>query len=283
MPVRSVSKIVYAPEHEMGPRTIRQPLPSGELPYLDPFVLLHHAPPRVNDGKHGLAAHPHRGFAPVTFIYKGGVRHRDTMGNDSTITAGGTQWMHAGSGILHEENPLAGENELIQLWINTPAKDKMAAPTYSPLSREATPRHVTGDGLVTVNVIAGHLLGLAGPIPTLSSVNAATIDAKRNGRIEIPLPPSHNAFLYLLDGAVSAGAGEPVTGLRLAAFERDGDAIAFEALEDTRALLMSGEPIGEPIVSYGPFVMNSEEEIKKAFRDYRAGLFGEVKPLANIR
>jgi redox-sensitive bicupin YhaK (pirin superfamily) len=272
--------VVYGPEHEMGPLTIRQPLPSEELAYLDPFVLLHHAPPKVADGQHGLAAHPHRGFAPVSFIYKGGVRHRDSEGNDSTIAAGGVQWMHAGKGILHEENPLAGENELIQLWINTPARHKLDRPTYHPLSREATPRHVTDDGLVTVNVVSGELLGLAGPIPSLTPVNAATIDAKRNGRIEIPIPSTHNAFIYLLDGAISAGAGAPITAYRLASFNRDGDVIAFEAIEDTRALLMSGEPIGEPIVSHGPFVMNTEDEIRTAIREYRAGLFGEVKPLA---
>jgi quercetin 2,3-dioxygenase len=276
---RTVTKIVYAPEHEMGPLTIRQPLPSDELPYLDPFVLLHHAPPRLADGKHGLEAHPHRGFAPVSFIYKGGVRHRDSQGNDSTITAGGTQWMHAGSGILHEENPLAGENELIQLWINSPASEKMQTPTYHPLQAAETPRHVSADGLVTVNVIAGELIGLQGPIPSLTPVNAATIDARRNGRLQIALPASHNAFIYLLDGALNVGAGEPVTGLRLAAFARDGESIEFEALEDTRALLMSGEPIGETIVSHGPFVMNTEDEIRQAFRDYRAGLFGEVAPL----
>ena len=279
MSVRSIRRIVYAPDHEMGPLVVRQPLPSNELPYLDPFVLLHHAPPRIADGKHGLAAHPHRGFAPVSFIYRGGVRHRDSQGNDSTIRAGGTQWMHAGRGILHEENPLAGENELIQLWINTPARHKLDAPGYHPLTAEATPRFTAADGLFTVNVIAGELLGLTGPIPSLTPVNAATIDAKRNGRLEIALPRSHNAFIYLLDGAMSAGAGEPVTGHRLAEFDRDGDSVVLEALEDTRALLMSGEPIGEPVVSYGPFVMNTDEEIRAAFREYRAGLFGEVAPL----
>jgi redox-sensitive bicupin YhaK (pirin superfamily) len=280
---RAVAKVVYGPEHEMGPLTIRQPLPSDELPYLDPFVLLHHAPPRTADGQHGLAAHPHRGFAPVSFIYKGGVRHRDSQGNDSTITAGGTQWMHAGRGILHEENPLAGENELIQLWINTPAVHKLDTPTYHPLSREATPRFTTDDGLIAVNVIAGSVLGLTGPIPTLSPLNAATIEAQRNGRITIAIPPTHNAFIYVLDGALSAGAHEPISGFRLAAFAREGDSITIEALEDTRALLMSGEPIGEPIVSYGPFVMNTEDEIRQAFREYRAGLFGEVAPLTQQR
>lgn len=277
---RTVSTIVDGPEQPMGPMVIRQPLPSEALPGLDPFVLLHHAPPRTSDGTHPLEAHPHRGFAPVSFIYRGGVRHRDSQGNDSTITAGGVQWMHAGSGILHEENPLAGENELIQLWINSPAARKMDTPTYHPLSREATPGFVSADGLVTVSVVAGSLLGLTGPIPSLTPVNAATVDATRNGRIEIALPPTHNALVYLLDGALSLGAGEPVTGFRLAAFNRDGDGIQFEALEDTRALLLSGEPIGEPVVQYGPFVMSSDEEIRQAIRDYRAGLFGEVTPLA---
>jgi redox-sensitive bicupin YhaK (pirin superfamily) len=258
----------------MGPLTVRQPLPSEQLPYLDPFVLLHHAPPKAMTGGAGVSWHPHRGFAPVSFIFKGGIRHRDTQGNDKTVLAGGTQWMHAGRGILHDETPLPGEAEIIQLWINSPASHKMDAPSYRPLTPEETPQAVSEDGLVTVHVIAGDVQGVKGPIPALTPVNAATIDARRGGRIDIALPSTHNSFLYLLDGSVRFPDGTATSGLHQVVFKNDGDGIRVEALEDTRALLMSGEPIGETIVSYGPFVMNTDAEIRAAFRDYRNGEMG---------
>jgi quercetin 2,3-dioxygenase len=276
MPHRSVSQVVFAPAHQMGPLTVRQPLPSEQLPYLDPFVLLHHAPPRDFSGGTGVSWHPHRGFAPVTFIFKGGIRHRDTQGNDATVMAGGTQWMHAGSGLLHDETPLPGETELIQLWINSPARHKMDRPSYHPLTPEATPASVSPDRLVTLHVIAGELDGVKGPIRTLSPVNAATVNARRGGVLEVAVPAVHNAFIYLLDGALRFADGTSASGLHQAVFASDGQDIQFEALADTRALLMSGEPIGEEIVSYGPFVMNTEAEIRAAFRDYRNGDMGVV-------
>ena len=258
----------------MGPLTVRQPLPSEALPYLDPFVLLHHAPPKEMSGGQGVSWHPHRGFAPVTFIFKGAIRHRDTRGNDSTVLAGGTQWMHAGSGILHDETPLAGEVELIQLWINSPARHKMDPPSYHPLAPEQTPQFVSADGLVSVRVVAGEINGVKGPIPTLTPVNAATIDAQRGGRIVIPIPRTQNVFVYLLDGAATFGGSTAARGFHQAVFNHDGDSLVIEAIESTRALLMSGEPIGEAIVSYGPFVMNTEDEIRAAYRDYKNGAMG---------
>jgi len=276
MPDRTVSQVVHAAAHEMGALVVRQPLPTVQLPYLDPFVLLHHAPPKDMSGGTGVSWHPHRGFAPVSFIFKGGIRHRDTQGNDKTVLAGGTQWMHAGSGLLHDETPLAGEMELIQLWINSPARHKMDPPSYHPLTPEATPAKSSADSLVTLRVVAGDVAGVKGPIRTLTPINAATVDARRGGHIEIALPPSHNAFVYLLDGALRFSDDTVATGLNLVAFNVDGEAIGFTALEDTRALLMSGEPIGEKIVSYGPFVMTSEDEIRAAYRDYRNGQMGLV-------
>lgn len=276
MQPRTVSNIVFAPEHDMGSLKVRQPLPSPALPYLDPFVLLHHAAPRTMDGRHGVEAHPHRGFAPVTFIFEGAIRHRDSRGHDSTIAAGGTQWMHAGSGIVHEEIPLAGTLELIQLWINSPARHKGDPPSYHPLTREDTPRVTAGDGLLTLQVVAGELLGTPGPIPTLTPINAATIDAREGGRLDIPVPRTHHAFVYVLSGQARFGSDDIVTGFHQAVFGGDGDGIQIEALGPTRALLLTGEPIGERIVSYGPFVMNTEEEIRAAFRDYRSGAMGTV-------
>lgn len=274
---RTITEVIYAAEHAMGPLTVRQPLPSEQLPSFDPFVLLHHAPPTTTDGTHAVGAHPHRGFSPVSFVFEGAIRHRDSRGHDSTISAGGTQWMHAGSGILHEETLLAGTFELIQLWINSPAAHKGYAPSYYPLTREGTPRIVKDEGRVAVNVIAGTVLGVSGPVPSLTPVNAVTIEARTGGRLSIPLPPTHNAFLYLLDGRLNV-SGFTVSALHLAAFEKDGDGILIDAAEDTRALLMSGEPIGEPVASYGPFVMNTDEEIRQAIRDYRNGAMGTLEP-----
>lgn len=255
----------------MGPLTIRQPLPSARLPYLDPFVLLHHAPPTTMDGIHGVDSHPHRGFSPVSFVFKGGIRHRDSRGNDRTITAGGTQWMHAGSGLLHEELPIAGEFELIQLWINSPARHKLDAPSYFPLTREETPRYVSDKGEAVVNVIAGDMHGVRGPIPSLTPITAATLHLAAGSRIVIPLPRTHNGFLYVLSGSVRVGEAM-ASGFHQLVFRTDGDAIEVEALDHTTALLMSGEPIGEEIATGGPFVMNTEDEVRQAFRDYRQGL-----------
>ena len=277
MQERTVAEVIHATEHAMGPLTVRQPLPSEQLRSFDPFVLLHHAPPRMTDGTHAVGSHPHRGFSPVSFVFEGAIRHRDSRGHDSTISAGGTQWMHAGSGILHEETLLAGRFELIQLWINSPAAHKDDEPSYHPLTRDDTPRVVTDEGRVTVNVIAGSVLGLSGPIPSLTPVNAATIEARKGGRLFIPLPPGHNAFLYLLDGRLTS-AGSAAAALHLVVFRKDGDGILIDAAEDTRALLMSGEPIGEPIASYGPFVMNTDDEIRQAIRDYRSGAMGTLEP-----
>jgi redox-sensitive bicupin YhaK (pirin superfamily) len=276
MSARTVGKVVYAEAHAMGPLTVRQPLPSFALPALDPFVLLHHAPRAVMSGRDGVDAHPHRGFAPVSFIFAGSVRHRDSRGNDSTIAAGGTQWLHAGGGILHEETPLAGEFELIQMWVNVPARHKADTPAYYPLGRENTPRYTSEDGLVTVNVIAGHANGIDGPIPSVTPVNAVTIEAKAGGRVFVPLPKTHNAFVYLLDGSIALGEGATASGLHQVVFNNDGEGLEFHALTPTRALLMSGEPIGEPVAARGPFVMNTEAEVENAFRDYRRGLMGRV-------
>jgi redox-sensitive bicupin YhaK (pirin superfamily) len=273
---RTVAQVIHAAAHEMGPLTVRQPLPSAQLPYLDPFVLLHHAPPRAMSGGAGVSWHPHRGFAPVSFVFKGGIRHRDTQGNDKTVLAGGTQWMHAGRGLLHDETPLPGEMEIIQLWINSPARHKLDAPTYHPLTPEATPASVSPDGLVTLHVVAGEIAGVKGPIRTLTPINAATIDARRGGQLALALPPGHNAFLYLLDGALQFADGTTAAGLHQVVFNNDGDGVQLVATEDTRALLMSGQPIGETIVSRGPFVMNSEAEIRDAYRDYRSGEMGVV-------
>ncbi len=277
MKQRKIDKVVHAPLHNMGDIQVRQPLPSFEIDYLDPFILLHHGHiifEEHTDLAHaGVGPHPHRGFSPVTFVFKGGSNHRDSRGNKREILAGGTQWMHAGMGIIHSERPVENEMEIIQLWINSPARNKMEQPFYYPLSKEETPQFKSPDKLVEASIISGKLLDIDGPIPTMTPINSAMLHIKAGGKLDIPLPPDHNAFIYLLDGKLRMNEQE-VSGKNMAVFGNDGDGISIEGMEDTRALLMSGEPIGEKIVAQGPFVMNSDTEIMEAYRDYRMGKMG---------
>jgi redox-sensitive bicupin YhaK (pirin superfamily) len=281
---RTVSHLLYAHPFDMGGMPIRQPFPTTNVEQVDPFLLLHHAnikvPRHLEPDHAGVGPHPHRGFSPVTFIFKGGVHHRDSRGNDSVVYAGGAQWMNAGMGVIHSERPpkdihdIGGQQEIIQLWINTPASQKMDQPEYFPLQAEDVSQFISSDKLVTVGVVAGDVLGVKGPIPTATPINAATIHLKRDGKIEIPIPADFNTFLYLLDGKLSIEGYGLVEALHAVVFSRDGDSIMLKALEDTRILFLSGKPLNEKVVAQGPFVMNSETQILEAMRDYQMGKMG---------
>lgn len=281
---RSVSRLLYAHMVDMGGIPVRQPLPTQQVDQVDPFLLLHHAnlqAPRHIEPRHaGIGPHPHRGFSPVTFIFKGGVHHRDSRGNDSVIYEGGAQWMNAGRGIIHSERPPAdihergGRQELIQLWINTPAAHKMDQPMYFPVAAEEVPEILSPDKLVTIRLFAGELMDKKGPAPSQTEVIAATMLIEPHGTVEIPLPREHNVMLYLLDGEVNIGEYGRTEGLNLVVFNQDGEGISIEGLQPTRALLLSGKPLNEKVVSYGPFVMNTQTQILEAMRDYQMGKMG---------
>lgn len=284
MKYRTVKHLLYGEETDMGGMPIRQAFPTSKVQQIDPFLLIHHAdikvPRHVTPSHAGVGPHPHRGFSPVTFIFKGGVHHRDSRGNDSTVYTGGAQWMNAGMGVMHSERPpadihkIGGRQEIIQLWINTPANHKMNQPEYFPLQKDDIPSFITDDGLGIVNVISGSLFGLRGPIRPKSPVIAATLLLSKHARISVDLPPEHNAFIYALDGRINLAGYGLMDGLHAAVFERDGDGIGVDALDDTRLLLLSGEPLNEKVVSHGPFVMNTETEILEAMRDYQKGKMG---------
>ncbi len=281
---RSVKQLHFAEMVDMGGLPVRQPIPTNQVEQIDPFILLHHAdvkfPTNRKPDQAGVGPHPHRGFSPVTFIFKGGVHHRDSRGNDSVIYAGGAQWMNAGRGIIHSERPpddihqIGGRQEIIQLWINTPAKNKMDQPAYFPLSGDQAPSAISEDGKVTLKIFSGELMDMKGPIPSQAIVNAATVEFQKGGKISVPIPASHNALLYLLDGKVTIDGFGLVDGLHVIHFENDGEGITVEALENTRALLLSGEPLNEKLVTHGPFVMNNETQILEAMRDYQMGKMG---------
>jgi quercetin 2,3-dioxygenase len=188
--------------------------------------------------------------------------------------------MNAGRGIIHSERPprdiheRGGRQEIIQLWINTPAQNKMDQPAYFPLAAEEVPATKSKDGKVRVNVFSGEVLGVKGPIPSQAIVNAATLYFEKDGEIALPVPENHNLFIYLLDGKMHVEKFGWVEELHLAHFNNDGEGIQVKALENTRMLMMSGEPLNEKVVSYGPFVMNSQTQIMEAMRDYQMGKMG---------
>lgn len=281
---RTVTHLLPADQFDMGGMPIRQPFPTARVEQIDPFLLLHHAdikvPKHIEPDHGGVGPHPHRGFSPVTFIFKGGVHHRDSRGNDSVVYAGGAQWMNAGMGVMHSERPpkdihdIGGRQEIIQLWINTPAKNKMDQPAYFPVQANETGKFVSEDGKVKVSVVSGEVLGVKGPIPAVSPVNAATLEIQKGGKIPVPIPTDYNAFLYLLSGKINIEGYGITEALNAVVFAKDGEGVTIEALEDSRILLMSGLPLNEEVVSHGPFVMNTHTEILEAMRDYQKGKMG---------
>jgi quercetin 2,3-dioxygenase len=281
---RTVSKLLYGQTVDMGGFPVRQPFPTNKVQNIDPFLLLHHAnvkvPKHIDPDHAGVGPHPHRGFSPVTFIFQGGVHHRDSRGNDSVIYEGGAQWMNAGRGVIHSERPphdihaRGGVQEIIQLWINTPAKNKMDAPVYYPLSAEQTATKLLDHGSSQLSVFAGEVDGLRGTIPLHTPVNAATLKMQKGSKVSLAIPQEHNAFAYLLDGKVTVEGFGLVDQHHAIVFNLDGDVITLEALENTRLLIMSGQPLNEEVVSHGPFVMNTTTEILEAMRDYQLGKMG---------
>jgi len=284
MKSRTVSTLLYGEIVDMGGMPVRQPLPTNKVQNIDPFLLLHHAnikvPTHLDPDHGGVGPHPHRGFSPVTFIFQGGVHHRDSRGNDSVIYEGGAQWMNAGRGVIHSERPphdiheRGGRQEIIQLWINTAAQHKMDEPAYFPVAADEAPSKTFDDGNVSMSVFAGEVEGLKGPIPVHTEVNAATLKLKKNGRISLRLPETHQAFIYLLDGRLKVDGFGMVEEHHIVVFQQDGEGVTLEALEDTRVLLLSGAPLKESIASHGPFVMNTTTEILEAMRDYQMGKMG---------
>ena len=267
----------------MGGHLLDQPLPFRSVDHIDPFLLIHHWDKPIKAGGNqkelGVGPHPHRGFSPVTFIFKGSVRHQDSIGNNVVVSDGGTQWMHAGNGIIHSERPgidlvlNGGEQEFIQFWVNTPAKHKMEAPYYLPLSAEQTPKIKLEN--TSIGVVAGSFMGVLGPAKTYSPQTLLRIDASSACSIEIPLPKHYNTLLYLLKGGLSV-ENEKVSSKTMIWYKNDGDMLTINISEASQFIILSGEPIREPVVSYGPFVMNKHEELQQAVSDFQDGKMGDL-------
>ncbi len=278
---RNIEKIISAQKVNMGGHIIDQPLPAPSAEMVDPFLLIHHWESTVPGGQRiqdvGVGPHPHRGFSPVTFVFKGEVEHRDSLNNIATVGPGGTQWMFAGRGITHSERfgkELAengGDLEFIQFWVNAPSVHKMDAPFYKPISKEDTP--LVENEKSKVWVVSGNYKGTKGAAPTNSPQLLLRAEINENGRLEIPVPQNFNALLYLLDGELEIN-GQKLMRKDMAIFEKDGEAISILAKKETRFILLAGEPLNEPIESYGPFVMNNQTEVMQAIRDAQTGKMG---------
>lgn len=287
MKTRTIANIYPSVKVNMGGIILDQPLPYRGLDMVDPFLLIHHWDDRLPGGQHqskvGVGPHPHRGFTPVTFIFDGGVHHRDSKGHESIIYAGGTQWMNSGFGIVHSERPPkemaenGGHLEFIQFWVNAPAKHKMDQAAYQPLTAEQTPKVMSADGKIEAGVVAGDFMGKSGPIETHSDLLTLRFYCHAGGKMRVPIPASYNAIFYPLNGSMTINGEKNIKARDMVVFNKSGDFIEVESHENTHAILLAGEPINEPVVSYGPFVMNSEKEIMDAIRDYQAGKLGVLE------
>jgi len=251
---------------------------------MSPFLMLDYAGPHdfpTTSSKKGVGSHPHRGFETVTIVYKGEVSHKDSTGQGGTIGPGDVQWMTAGAGILHEEFHSeqfardGGVLEMIQLWVNLPAKNKMAKPTYQAILDKEIPLINLSDSIGTARVIAGQYEGQNGPARTFTPMNVIDLSVKKGSSLDIPAPEGWNTSLVVLKGAIESEGSEASAG-RMLMFSRQGQGIRITAQEDSVVLLLSGEPIDEPIVGYGPFVMNTKEEIAQAVADFNNGSFGSI-------
>jgi hypothetical protein len=282
---KTVQHRVGSPLVNMGPIKLRQPLPNQGIENVDPFLLVHHYGPYAIsefNNPFDLGPHPHRGFEPITLLFKGEQLHRDSLGNEMIVKAGSVQWTTAGRGIIHAEAPTkefinkGGDLEGIQLWLNLPKKDKMMTPHYQHLEEEQIPKLFSKDTKVQLNVIAGEQNGIMGKIQTQTAVNVFTVNAQENGQIEIEIPTKHQSLIYLLEGAVIINDIEILNkgDDQMLTFNQDGGFIRIEAQENTVLLVLSGMPIGEKVTQYGPYVMNTQTEIMEAMRDYQQGKMG---------
>tara|TARA_B110000967_G_scaffold208086_1_gene259178 strand:+ start:35659 stop:36528 length:870 start_codon:yes stop_codon:yes gene_type:complete len=272
----------------MGPIRLRQPLPSIQINDVDPFILLHHyGPYQINaeSNPFDLGPHPHRGFEPITLLVQGEQLHRDSLGNQSVVKAGDVQWTTAGKGIVHAEGPTkdfvqkGGALEGIQLWLNLPSSHKMMEPAYQHIRHEEMPVIKSDASEIKIKVVAGSYKGTKGKIKTQTPVNVLWGVSKATGLTSIDIEEGHQALVYLIKGKLRINESEVLEeeGIKMITFNKDGDHFLLQSEEGSIFLVLTGTPLQEKVVSYGPFVMNSQQEIQQALVDYQQGEMGFVK------
>jgi len=282
--IKAKHKAVYEPIADLV--TYRAlPTDTVGMNQIDPFIFLnHHGLQEYLPKNHGLpfGPHPHRGFETVTFILKGDLTHKDSSGASSIIKEGGVQWMTAGSGLIHAEissdefKLKGGPLEILQLWINLPAKYKMTSPKYKGLQANQIPLMRWDEGKITGHIVSGNWDNTEGPIYPFTDIHLSWIEFKEGGKHRFTVPADNNIFLYVVHGAVTIN-GDEVYQHYLAEFDHEGDTLDMEAISDATILFGYATPFNEPIAAYGPFVMNTPQEIEEAYKDYNAGKFGDEK------
>ena len=275
---RAVERIIHAPKVSMGAMSLRQPLPIAGLPQLSPFILLHHFDFVMEPGHNifDVPAHPHRGFSPITYIFEGAVEHQDSLGNTKVISDNEVQWITAGRGLIHSEKAgkefaeKGGRFQGVQLWINLPKSEKMQTPSYQPL---------TSDEIVLIRkdkaelrLVSGSYDGQKGPAK--SEVFTAMMRMETGGEFHFDFPETHNAALYVLEGNVLINEAAEARQNDLVIFKKSQGTFSVKAIAGSKLLVLAGKPIDEPLVTHGPFVMNSQTEILEAMKDYQEGKMG---------
>lgn len=264
-------------------------IPSGfrlDMERMSPFILLDynskfHFPP--SEKPKGVGVHPHRGFETVTIAYKGKVQHHDSSGGGGIISEGGVQWMTAASGVLHKEyheaefSKKGGDFQMVQLWVNLPAKDKMSKPKYQGFSNEAINKYDLAENQGTIEVIAGQYKDVTGSASTFTPLNLLNAKINEGGHADFDFPEHYNTALLVIDGEIKVNGSETVPTDHFVLFENKGETFQIEATENAVVLVLSGEPIDEPIAAQGPFVMNTREELKQAMNDFNMGKFGYLE------
>lgn len=279
--MRTIKRIHQAEFRPIADLITYSPLPSRQLQQIDPFLFLnHHGYQTYKPHNNGLpfGPHPHRGMETVTFIVEGDIMHKDSQGYKSVISAGGVQWMTAGRGLIHAEvssdefKREGGPLEILQLWVNLPARLKMTAPAYTGLQKEEIPVIAVNDD-VAINLVSGTWTEQTGAFATLSDVFLSTVAIKAGGSVSLPVAPERNILFYLIRGGLTVN-GQTVKHRELAEFNHDGDTLDVTADADTLLLFGHAVPFNEPVVARGPFVMNTDEQIMEAYQDYQRGKFG---------
>ncbi|MFN7116430.1 MAG: pirin family protein [Saprospiraceae bacterium] len=281
--MRTIKKIHQAEFRPIADLITYSPLPSRTLDQVDPFLFLNHHGPQVyppNNNGLPFGPHPHRGMETVTFILDGDIAHHDSGGHTSVINSGGVQWMTAGKGLIHAEvsseqfKKNGGKLEILQLWLNLPARLKMTTPKYIGLQAENIPNITLDNGNITLHLISGEYAGQQGAFETLTDIFLSTIDFKSGSHLQFNIPSEHNIFCYIIRGQLHIN-NQSVAALHLVEFNNDGEELNIQAGKDSILLFGHAEPFNEPVVARGPFVMNTEEEIYEAYQDYQQGKFGK--------
>jgi len=280
-PVQHIHEGIYEPIADL--KTWRA-MPTHSLRELDPFLFLnHHGPQDYGPNNQGLpfGPHPHRGFETLTFVLQGDITHKDSVSGESVIRAGGIQWMTAGKGLIHAEvssdqfKREGGREEVLQLWMNLPAKYKMVDPQYTGLEASQIPTLQLAEDKVNLHLISGEIAGQRGPINSLTGLFTSWLDLQADAQFTLDVPQEAEILFYVVHGQVQIN-GEQAATHQLVQFGDTGSELAIRTEQDSQLLFCYGKPFQEPIVAHGPFVMNTREEIEQAFRDYQSGNLGST-------